>query len=432
MPLLPTRPTPPRPPWRPLLRTLAGGVVLAGTLATLAGGAAVPAQHSGDAAGQAANPPLAAATATATVQPGQPGPPRPAVSAASTTAASTAPVTTAEPAPYAPGGDDVLPSSAAPPALARATTAGLPTAAAPAPLLWLRRSTVGLGETAVLHLATADGLGHCRGAGVLAGQPASHHTITWRATAAGRHSLAVVCDGPGGPVGAAVVLTVPLPVAPTSQHNQQALDPGTTPLPSLRQLGLQPSPSRAGITTPNASLITSGDFLQQGRQSLFVVAAGPGGAAQAHVMAPDAAGRWADSAADPTTDHTADLLDADQRAICPSATQTLSADFNRDGRPDVWVVCTGRQLLFLSQADGRYRRLETPFALQASQAEARDVDGDGWPDIITLASLNGTPRTLLLLGRGDGRFEPGPAAAWGLVLAGVSAGISAEISAGTR
>jgi hypothetical protein len=151
-----------------------------------------------------------------------------------------------------------------------------------------------------------------------------------------------------------------------------------------------------------------GDFWQQGRVSVFTVAAGPDGQPWAHLLARDATGRWAD--------RSAELLDAHQRAVCPRPVQALSVDFNRDGRPDVWLACEGRQLLLLSQADGRYQRIDTPFVLQARQAEARDVDGDGWPDIVLLDTGTGTPRTLLLLGRGDGRFEPGPAQAWGLRL----------------
>ncbi|OYU91283.1 MAG: hypothetical protein CFE45_23735, partial [Burkholderiales bacterium PBB5] len=175
--------------------------------------------------------------------------------------------------------------------------------------------------------------------------------------------------------------------------------------PCLRQLGRLPLTGTDGAGDPVLAL---GDFLQQGRQAMFVVAAGPAGAAWAHVMARDAAGRW--------TDRSADLLEPAQRAVCPTAAQAISSDFNRDGLPDVWIACEGRQLLFLSQADGRYRRLETPFSLKAQQAEARDVDGDGWPDVVTLDTSTGAPRTLLLLGRGDGRFDTGPAEAWRLRL----------------
>jgi hypothetical protein len=229
--------------------------------------------------------------------------------------------------------------------------------------------------------------------------------IELRATAAGQHRLAVVCGSLGSTVEAAVVLTVPLPVAPSSRANRPSHDQDARRLPGLRQLGMHPV---AAVDGRHEDMITSGDFLQEGRPSLFVVAAGPDGVPLAHVMALDAAGRW--------IDRSAELLGVDQREVCPAAVQVLGADFNRDVRPDVWVACHGLQLLFLSQADGRYRKIETPFSLQARLAEAHDVDGDGWPDIITLDTATGAPRTLLLLGRGDGRFDAGPAQAWRLVL----------------
>lgn len=317
----------------------------------------------------------------------------------------------AEPPPFAPGGDDLLPSSEDSSVPTRAGREGQPdgpptvSALGAAPRLWLERGTVGLGQTAVLHLSAADAASNCKGVGALEGVAISGHRIDVRVTTAGQHRLAVMCPGAGGAAFSEARLTVPLPVSLSSRENQDVLEANRAALPDMRQLGLRPTTASAGR---ERDLMTAADFLHQGRLSIFVVAATAEGTAAAHLMARDSAGLW--------TDRSAEWLNDAERSACASATQVISSDFNRDGRSDVWIACDGRQLLFLSQADSRYRRIETPFELRASQAEARDVDGDGWPDIVTLDLSQGTARTLLLLGRGDGRFEAGPAEAWQLSL----------------
>jgi hypothetical protein len=320
----------------------------------------------------------------------------------------------AEPPPFAPGGDDLLPSSedfSVPLQASRVRRAGQedgpPTVSVQtgAPRLWLERGTVGLGQTAVLHLSAADAASHCKGVGALEGVAITGPRINVRVTTAGPHRLTVMCAGSGGAALSEVRLTVPLPVALSSRENQDLLAAQGAVLPDLKQLGLRPTTAAAGR---ERDLMAAGDFLQQGRLSIFVIAATAEGTAAAHLMARDGAGRW--------IDRSAELLEDAERGVCAWATQAIASDFNRDGRPDVWIACDGRQLLFLSQADGRYGRIETPFELRALQVEARDVDGDGWPDIVTLDHSLGAARTLLLLGRGDGRFEAGPAEAWRLSL----------------
>lgn len=396
-----------------MLRAFVGGVVLAGALSTLAGGAGSKAQPGDGAVATSGRATLRPAQATAQAggtdaavatqaRGGGAVDQPPAPTAALGAPHNAAPV---DPPPHAPGGDDLLATSEPLPPTPRQAAAEAVVVRAPAPRLWLDRPRVALGETVVLHLALTDAPARCRGADALAGVAIVGHRTELRATVAGRHRLTVVCSNAGGTVDAAVVLTVPLPVLPSTGDRRPSPDLGLTPLPGLRQLGLQ-ALALAGVG--NQALFAIGDFLQEGQPALFAVAAGPGGAPVVHVLARDVAGRWAD--------RSDDLLDATQRGVCPAAVQLVSADFNRDGLPDVWVACHGRQLLFLSQADGRYRRIETPFSLTARQAEARDVDGDGWPDIVTLDTAAGPPRTLLLLGRGDGRFDTGPAEAWRLAL----------------
>ena len=405
--------TPLRPRRRLLLPSLVAIGALAGALSTLAGGAGLGLggfdQTAAPGGRAAASPALGALPAADAHRAGAltsaAAGPWTDPSGGAAAGAARGPAVDAHP--YAPGGDDLLPSGEPGPdrPAAPLRQAGSSPSPLPAPVLWLDPPRASLGQRVVLHLAAADAK-RCQGRGALAGVALTGVRTELWATAAGQHRLTVVCNSAAGPAEASVDLTVPLLVAATSGENRRARDVQTARLPDLRSLGLRPL---GGADDHSADLLALGDFLQQGRQSLFALAIGRDGLALAHVLARDAQGLW--------VDRSAELLDEGQRAVCPTAAQLISVDFNRDGRPDVWVVCSGsRQLLFLSQPDGRYRRIETAFDLQARQAEARDVDGDGWADIVLLDQWAGQPRILLLLGQGDGRFVAGPAEAWGLAL----------------
>ena len=70
---------------------------------------------------------------------------------------------------------------------------------------------------------------------------------------------------------------------------------------------------------------------------------------------------------------------------------------------------------------------ETAFTLQAAQAEAADVDGDGLIDIVTIDTTAPSERALLLLGRGDGTFAAGSTH---LLLQAGAAGVQIQVQAG--
>ena len=441
------------------LRGLACGLALAAGLSTLAGSGAADRQ-----ADLAIQPSLLglymgfAAGAVTVTSPGATSGATPSAAATSASiAAQSAPYSSAdtsaakkivmgtdrsrEPPPYAPGGDDILNVGEAAPQLARLVsiepaTAGEPglgarsaaatnavsnpTGGIPSLMLWLDRTRVALGERVVLHVA-AIGAGECKGAGELQGVPDVGTRVVVRPTAPGPHRLAVSCAGEGGHVERAVTLIVPLPVLATSLENQQQIDFDPARLPSVRQLGN--STLEVIETDSSEDLQAPGDFFQEGRSAVFVTGGGTSGAAtgatdttaSAYFLARDESGRW--------VDRTAELLpNPGDRRTCSGPGQAITADFNLDGKPDVYVACQGvpalpgeapggccRQVLFLSQHDGRYRRVETAFSIQARQAEAGDVDGDGLIDIVTIDTTASAARPLLLLGRGDGTFLLGGA-----------------------
>jgi hypothetical protein len=100
-------------------------------------------------------------------------------------------------------------------------------------------------------------------------------------------------------------------------------------------------------------------------------------------------------------------------AGCIHPRKALVADFNRDGRPDVFVACHGfdfppypgeRNKVVLSQPNGTYViRDASPDVGFFHSASAADLNGDGFPDVI-VTSTSDPARAFVLLNNGDGSF----------------------------
>jgi hypothetical protein len=261
--------------------------------------------------------------------------------------------------------------------------------------------------------------------------------IKYTAIACSIFSL-VACGGGGSNSDTPIVPPniVPIAVFGTSYENKNSIKFDQTQVPGVRNLEIPKIYSDE--LDSNERSVTFGDFLQEGKYSAFVssmratnkygIANLPDEPGVAYFLSQDARGVW--------RDRTSELLKTKaDRTTCVSASYSITADFNNDGKPDVYISCSGvdndfhnfgfsmaelikikssNQILFLSQSNGTYKRTEVPFNIYSHQASAADINGDGNVDIVTINvfgnsifhdSNSGVDSVSVLLGNGDGTFK---------------------------
>ena len=180
--------------------------------------------------------------------------------------------------------------------------------------------------------------------------------------------LSLAACGPGGSdTGSASSSSAALAVQSTSYANKNVAGLTKTDIPVDAVAGVSLVPTS----------VTFGDFFQEGKYSAFVVST----SGRAYFL------RW-QSASSTWVDDSASLFGTEpgERDTCtPTKAYAITADFNKDGKPDVFLSCTGlsTQLMYLSSTNAKiYKRVDPNISLTSNRASAADVDGDGVLDLI--------------------------------------------------
>ena len=97
---------------------------------------------------------------------------------------------------------------------------------------------------------------------------------------------------------------------------------------------------------------------------------------------------------------------------CLHPRKAIVADFNRDGKPDVFFACTGEDSapfpgeqphMLLSQPNGTYTNVTLPVTCYCHSASAADINGDGYPDLL-VTDTSVVQKPYFLINNGNGTF----------------------------
>jgi hypothetical protein len=217
---------------------------------------------------------------------------------------------------------------------------------------------------------------------------------------------------------------------PTSYENKHGIGLTETAMPGLGDPSMERLRSQLHADKSflgfNPRSLALGDFLGDGTISMFV-----SGSRFTNAYPNDNPLKWGDSPSDALflrkgsdgqwENVTATLVpEASERSTCVTNSYTLIADFNNDGRPDLYLSCTGidftvgnvwtdeqasEQFVYLSQPNGTYRKHTLPFGrVYGHQATAADFNGDGNTDVVTVDPVI-RKKPFVLWGNGDGTFR---------------------------
>ena len=296
------------------------------------------------------------------------------------------------------------------------------------------RAVAQMGERAIVSWSARNSTG-CTASGAWSGAQSTSGSVVASTRAPGRVEFVLECRGDSGVIKKSVSLTVTYPLFSTSYENKNALPFDNTQIPTIGSLGGKLDEDEREFTHTSERSATFGDFLQEGRMGAFFsnmrsrnlygvkdLNDSPG---KAYFLVRNDQGVW--------VDRTGELLtSAADRDTCVSVSQAITADFNNDRKPDVFLACTGvptyielpngehkethpkyfeihssNQVLFLSTPGKAYRRTELNLRMRADSAAAADLNGDGRVDLVLGNGYLGpgsSSTPIVLLGAGDGTF----------------------------
>lgn len=265
----------------------------------------------------------------------------------------------------------------------------------------------------------------CQGTDAWTGEKAANGSLSVSHSAGGQFKYTITCTGSGGAVTETANLTVPMQVFRTSYENRHNIAIDNPRLPYLHDIVATQLEAAEGAFW--ARPVAFADFFQEGTVSAMAFSTFwrdvfpgfnanrvPDSPSKLYFLYRLSDGRW--------EDRTASLLRSDQsRFTCTTPNVLQVADFNSDGRPDVFLSCTGvdfltanseidsqsDQFVVLSQPDGRYviNRLPIP-KIYSHGATVADIDGDGNQDVLTVApGASSFGKPIVLWGLGDGTFR---------------------------
>lgn len=278
-------------------------------------------------------------------------------------------------------------------------TAQVPvTPATPAPTVTLAISQpkVTLGASATLTWSSTNSTS-CTASGAWSGTQAVSGTAAQTPTAAGAGTYTLTCTGAGGAANQSVALTVPIPVLKSSYENKIA---------AATAIGPQKLPQEVVLSNS----IAFADFFQDGTFSMVThsltydrdnpATAGQFGAIRFYK---NVNGNW--------VDNTSTLLSSTTGCIHPR--KAIVADFNGDGKPDVYFACHGFDAapyagehphVLLSQADGTYKNATLPTTCYCHGASAADASGKGFADVLITDNQANAKVPYFLINNKDGSF----------------------------
>jgi hypothetical protein len=253
-----------------------------------------------------------------------------------------------------------------------------PVVTVPAPVVSLSfaspKAAVG---TPVVLTWSSTGATSCTGSDGLSGALLTSTSTTITPSVGGVSKFTVSCTGAGGTTSKSADLITPIPVQKTSYLNFKNNGRNQTKLPEY------------------AHAIAYGDFFQDGTVSLMTspVIADIKNPADINKVGTVKFYKNINSV---WVDKTSDILKDSTGCVWPR--KAVSADFNGDQKPDIFLSCHGfdvtpfageKQILFLSQSDGTYKRSVLDIDGYCHGATAADFTGSGFADLVTTCSNGG-------------------------------------------